>query len=292
MISVITVNFNQTALTLDLLQSCQQWEGQELECIVVDNASEENPTERILSQFPEVSVLVQTDNRGYAAGLNIGMQAARGDYFLLLNNDTLVTANMLDHLLAVFQEQADVGIVSPKICYANQPNRVQYAGMTLLHPITGRNRMIGHQQIEAGHWNHRSQTGYAHGAAMMLSRESWETVGPMDESYFLYYEELDWSARFRKAGYSIWCEGKTKILHRVSASVGEGNPIKSFYYYRNRRKFMRSHQTAFSYSLFLVYSFVIMYPLALLRHFRKPAHLRAIIQSMFAPTNRLPQQGQ
>ena len=96
-----------------------------------------------------------------------------------------------------------MGVVSPKIRYHSHPHIIQYAGFTEVNPFTGRNKMIGLMEEDQGQFDTPGDTAYAHGAAMMVKREVVEKVGLMPDIFFIYYEELDWSAHIRRAGYQV-----------------------------------------------------------------------------------------
>jgi hypothetical protein len=102
-----------------------------------------------------------------------------------------------------------------------------------------RNRSIGFGEKDKGQYDTAHPTPYAHGAAMMVKREAIEKVGLMPECYFLYYEELDWSMIFTRAGYSIWYEPACTIYHKESQATGQNSPLKTYYLTRNRLLFVK-----------------------------------------------------
>ena len=102
-----------------------------------------------------------------------------------------------------------------------------------------RNRSIGFGETDKGLYDLAHPTPYAHGAAMMVKREAIDKVGLMPECYFLYYEELDWSMMFTRAGYSIWYEPACTIYHKESQSTGQNSPLKTYYLTRNRLLFVK-----------------------------------------------------
>lgn len=246
LISIITINYNSLRVTCELLESTKKLTYRNFEIIVVDNASKEDPTETITSHFPEVKLLVNTKNLGFAGGNNSGMALAKGDYIFIVNNDTEVTENLLEELLKPFQQDESIGVVSPKIRYFDHPNIIQYAGFTVINPITGRNKTIGDKEYDQGQYDKPSYTPYAHGAAMFLKREVIEKVGMFADVFFLYYEELDWSARIQQAGFQIQYQPGAVIYHKESISVGKSSTLKTYYLTRNRILFMRRNIKGFS----------------------------------------------
>jgi len=246
LISIITINFNNAKVTCEFLESTRYLTYRNFEIIVLDNASKENPTPIIKQNYPDVNLIINTTNLGFTGGNNIGIEAAKGDYLFIVNNDTEVTPNLLEKLLSPFAKDHSIGVVSPKIKYFSEPNIIQYAGFTPINPLTGRNNSIGDREPDKGQYDTPSYTAYAHGAAMFLKREVIEKVGVFADIFFLYYEELDWSARIQNAGYRIYYEPNAVIYHKESLSVGKNSTLKTYYLTRNRILFMRRNMRGFS----------------------------------------------
>jgi GT2 family glycosyltransferase len=283
LISLITINYNQAVVTCDMLESTRQLTYPNFEIIVVDNGSLENPTERIRQgNFPNVTVIVSPDNLGFSGGNNLGLQHAKGDFYFFLNNDTIVTPNLLETLLEPFRRDSTIGVTCPKIRYYDQPNIIQYAGYYPLNSYTGRTWAIGLMEPDNGQHDQSGPTYFAHGAAMMVSQLVLERAGSLDDSYFLYYEELDWSARIRRAGFQIYYQAEALIYHRESMSVGKMNPMKVYYHTRNRLWFMRRNVAGFPLLIFYLYYFGLAIPKALIQYLIRwqPAYLKAVIDAI------------
>ena len=148
-----------------------------------------------------------------------------------------------------------IGIVCPKIRFAWSNNPIQFADYTPLSRITVRNQAIGFGEEDYGQYEKAHPTPYAHGAAMLIKREAIEKVGLMPECYFLYYEELDWSMMFSRAGYEIWYEPASTIYHKESQSTGNNSPLRTFYITRNRLLFVKRNNL--SATRFLSYIYLI-----------------------------------
>jgi GT2 family glycosyltransferase len=202
--------------------------------IVVDNASKLNETSIIQKQFPQVKVIRSDKNLGFAGGNNLGMKAAKGKYIFLINNDTLFKDFNVESLITRLEASPNIGIVCPKIRFAWGTSPIQYAGYTPLSKITVRNQAIGYGEEDKGQYNTAHPTPYAHGAAMLIKRDAIDKVGFMPEDYFLYYEELDWSMMFTRAGYKIWYDPTCTIYHKESQSTGQNSPLRTNYITRNR----------------------------------------------------------
>lgn len=239
-ISIITLNWNTTEITCDLLRSIKEhYSCKNLEIIVVDNASEEDPSAWVKEVCPEAVVIRNQNNLGFAAGNNVGIRAAKGNYLFIVNNDTVFTPGLLQGLLNIFKQYPDAGVACPKFHYFFEKGTIEYAGYSEVNIFTGRNSMIGHLEKDNGQYDRISQTTYAHGGAMMVPRKLIEEVGPMPEQFFLYYEELDWSEQIKKKGYKIYYQPEALIYHKESMTTGKSSPLKTFYLTRNRILFMR-----------------------------------------------------
>lgn len=234
-ISIITINYNGLKDTCELIETLPI-EDDSIEVIVVDNASVQDEASIIEQRYSQVTVIRSPKNLGFAGGNNLGIQASHGKYLFFINNDTLLRHQTSDirHLIHRLESFSKIGIVCPKIRFAWGNNPIQFTGYTPLSKITIRNQAIGFGEEDHGQYNTPHSTPYAHGAAMLIKREAIEKVGLMPECYFLYYEELDWSMMFTRAGYEIWYEPACTIFHKESQSTGQNSPLRTYYITRNR----------------------------------------------------------
>lgn len=275
-VSIVTINYNGLELTRKLLSSLAKVSYPNYEVIVVDNASKESPA-TLSSEFPWIKLILNPINEGFAGGNNRGFEVADGAYLLMLNNDTEVPVNFLEPLVSRFLSDERIGVVCPKILYFDNPKIIQYAGYTPIHSITGQGFGIGFNENDQGQYDEARETARAHGAAMMISRQAFEVVGPMFEDYFLYYEEMDYNASISKAGFLTWYEPKSFILHKESMTVGAFSEMKMYYMSRNRLMYMRRQIDWPLFGLALLYYLFIAVPknsLVLIIR-RKFPHLRA-----------------
>src|ERR1700712_403389 len=127
LVSIISVNYNSLPDTLEFLASVRALTYPSIETILIDNASRENPEATIKAAFPEVNVIVSKDNLGFAGGNNLGLRVAKGEYFLLLNNDTLLKPDFVTAMVDFMVAHPDAGMASPKVLYPDGKT-IQYAG--------------------------------------------------------------------------------------------------------------------------------------------------------------------
>ena len=263
-LSIITINYNGLKDTCALIETIPF--NDKMEVIVVDNASKSDEATEIERQFPNVTVIRSEKNLGYAGGNNLGIQAAHGRYLFIINNDTVFKDFKVQALIDRLESAPNIGIVCPKIRFAWGNYPIQYAGYTSLSKVTVRNQAIGFGEEDRGQYETAHPTPYAHGAAMLIKREALEKVGIMPECYFLYYEELDWSMMFTRAGYQIWYEPKCTIYHKESQATGQNSPLRTYYITRNRLLLVKRNYPPTQKWLAYAYLFCIVFPKDLLKY--------------------------
>ena len=279
-LSIITINYNGLKDTLALIETIPF--NDNLEVIVVDNASDNQEAEQISSRFPKVKVIKSDKNLGFAGGNNLGIKASKGKYLFLINNDTYFKDFNVQALIDRFDSDPNIGIVCPKIKFAWPPQPIQFAGYTPLSNITIRNQAIGFGEEDHGQYDFAHTTPYAHGAAMLIKREAIDKVGLMPECYFLYYEELDWSMMFTRAGYQIWYDPQSTIFHKESQATGQNSPLRTYYITRNRLRLVKRNYQGVIKWLSFCYLIGIVGSRDILSHLlnRRLSHLKATLSGI------------
>lgn len=278
LVSIITVNYNESLVTMEFLESVRKLSYSNIEVIVVDNASPNDDPDAIKTAFPEIQLIKSYENLGFAGGNNLGVKQSKGEFLLFVNNDTIVPEHFLEPLVETLQNDLNIGMVSPKIKFHWDPTLIQYAGYTPMNKWTIRNSSIGYHQKDDGTFDIPKETQSIHGAAMMVPRRVVDAVGMMTEIYFLYYEEHDWAEMIKRAGYKIFYQPKSYILHKESVSTGKFSPLKTYYISRNRILFARRNFKPFSLFISLVFQALVSIPKNLLKFTikREFEHLKAL----------------
>lgn len=283
-VSIITVNYNQPEVTEALLLSIEKYNTYtNIEVIVVDNGSRINKIPIWQKQYPQYQFIRSEKNLGFAGGNNLGINIATGDYFFLINNDTEITPLLIDTLVATLDANSSIGVISPLIKYYDDKNIIQYAGFTEMNYFTARNNCVGKLEQDKGQYNGIiAPTGFAHGAAMMITKAAIDKAGLMAEHFFLYYEEIDWCARIKKAGFEIWINTNALIYHKESVSVGKQSALKEYFMNRNRILFMRRNASLFQLSIFYLFFFIIIVPKNILQYIvsRKPSFILQMFKAI------------
>lgn len=256
--SIITINFNGLQDTCELIDSLYSYiKSVSFEIIVVDNASNVNEADIIQKRYTDVVVIRSEKNLGFSGGNNLGILKAKGSYLFLMNNDTFVLSDGFSALIDEMQKNQSIAAASPKILFPGEGKKIQFAGYTPLTKVTLRNNIIGIGLEDDGRWDTPSQTPIVHGSAMLFKKSAVEKVGLMPEVYFLYYEELDWSASFIRAGYELWYLPYAVVYHKGSQSTGVQSPLQAYYMTRNRLLYAYRNLTGFEKWLSIIYQLTI-----------------------------------
>jgi GT2 family glycosyltransferase len=232
LIHAVTLNWNRKQDTLDCLASVLAMEPRPTEVILVDNGSSDGTPRAVAEHFPQVRVIANEKNLGFAGGINVGLRAALdagAAYILMLNNDTLVSQDLLDLLVTTAEEDQRIGIVTPKILYTDPPDRIWYAGGKRRRWWPGFS-FPGYGKRDAARYSRRRDVELATGCGLLVRAAALRKVGLFDEaSFFMYHEDLDLSERIRRAGYRIVYEPQARMWHKESASTTPLSPQKWYY---------------------------------------------------------------
>jgi GT2 family glycosyltransferase len=264
LVSIITINYDHPEVTIDLLASLRLVTYPNIEVIVVDNASPTDDPSILKQSHPEIIFIQSATNLGFAGGNNLGVRQAKGKYILFINNDTEVDPSFLEPLVAKFESSSKIGAVSPKIKFFDHPDTIQFCGRAPMNHYTMRSHGIGHGVVDNGQFEVDTETNFVHGAAMMVPISVIREIGLMPECYFLYYEELDWCASIKRAGYELWYVHNSFLLHKESISTGKMSPFKTYYMNRARLLYLRRNVSGLTFFIAILYQILVAIPKNLL----------------------------
>ncbi len=243
MVAIILVNYNGSSDTIDCIKSLSSMREVEYEIIVVDNCSTDDSIDKLKQSQKEYSfTLLQAEqNNGFSYGNNIGIKYAKNaDFYLLINNDTVVTTDFLKKLIAEFHKNPKCGVTTPKILYYSQPNKIWYAGGSF-DQRTARSEHNHYNQNNNINEKSSQKVTFASGCCLCVSRNTIEKVGLLNEDFFLYEEDAEFCYRITEAGLEIVYIPDSVIFHKVSASTGQGSPMSQYYTVRNKYSLIRMH---------------------------------------------------
>lgn len=242
LVAIITLNWNRCADTLAFLESCARLTYPRTQLIVVDNASTDGSVKAITRHFPQVTHLVNERNLGFAGGMNVGLRhalAQGGDYVFVANNDTILAADMLDHLVCQAQAHA-ADLATPAIYYAADPDRLwslggwRRRGLLEVRQCSDDPRAVIAREPFA--------VDFVTGCGMLARRSCLESIGLFDERFFMYYEDLDFSLRARAAGCRMLAVPTAKMWHKVAVSSGgSDSPNERYHMARSSVQLFRKH---------------------------------------------------
>lgn len=257
MIAVVIVDYRSEVLSRRCLASLAALGRDDLHMFIVDNG-ECLAAEAMEADFGALTVLKPGGNLGFAGGSNLGIARAiaeGAEYCLLLNPDTLVDSDFLAPMLAVMAEDARIGMACPT--HLDEQANVTYGGATM-NWWSGRPRMIpGRRQGAGGGF---VEVPFASGAAMLLRVSAVREVGPMDESYFLYFEDTDYTRRFLGAGWKVVYVPEAEMRHAGSGVIGFRSETYVYYMARNRIRFLRRWGRWYHRLVFTLYNTTVRLP--------------------------------
>lgn len=233
-LAVVVLGWNGLALTratLDSLARCRVPAGWRARVIVVDNGSTDGSPAAIAAEYPRVDLIALPENRRFAGGNNVGLARALedgADAVMLLNNDVQADPGLYEKLLAALDENPGAGAAAPLIYHAAPTDLIWYAGGRCV-PALAHASHRGLRERDRGRYRSVEETGYLTGCCLLATAEAWRKVGLLDERYFIYAEDADWSLRARAAGYRLLFVPTARLWHEVSASSGgAANPWKIY----------------------------------------------------------------
>lgn len=224
-----------------------------VEIIVVDSASSDGTVEVLQNNYPQVTLLAQSENVGFTRGNNIGFESARGRYLLMLNPDTEIIADAIPQMLAYMENHADVGITGPHTLNSDgttQSSRRHFPTKTLaffestwLQPFAPRS-MMTHFYISDKADDAILDVDWMQGSALMTRYEIYEAVGGLDTDYVMFSEEMDWCKRIRDAGWRAIYLGTAQIIHHGGKSTGQIGAQKHIWFQESKLRYFKKYHGA------------------------------------------------
>lgn len=284
-VSVIVVNWNTRELLAKCLR-CVQDTVQRVSCeiIVIDNASSDDSVAMVRRDFPAVRLIANTENVGFARANNQGIPLAQGRYVLLLNSDAFVRPNCIDRMVAFMDAHPKAGMAGCKLLYEDgrlQPSCARFPTLLTelftafgLDKLFSRSKLFGRYLMTDWDYNDTRPVDVIMGAFMLVRREVIQQIGMLDESFFMYSEEVDWCYRCQQAGWQVLFTPEAETVHLWGGSTGSIKVETLLRLYRARVQFFRKHYgrlSAFLYKCILGLNALIRVGPGALYYLRKPA---------------------
>jgi len=238
LVSVVIPHYGGTDILGECLTSLNKCSYPNLEIIVIDNNSPDDSIQFIKSNFTEVKLIRSEFNRGFAGGCNFGVQHAKGEYLLILNNDTIHEPDWIDHLVNMLESNPNISSVQPKIKNYDNRDYFDYAGACggfmdkYCFPFA-RGRIFSTVEKDEGQYDESIQIFWASGTAFLTRKNVFDKVGGFDEILFAHMEEIDYHWKTQMLGNEIWVEPASVIYHKGAVTLPVSSPKKTYLNYRN-----------------------------------------------------------
>lgn len=251
-LSIIIVSWNVADLLAACLESLFTPENTSLsyEVIVVDSASTDHTVAMLRERYPQVTLLPQAENLGFVRCNNIGLEHAKGRYFLLLNPDTEVIGDALPRLVAYMDQNPEVGITGPHTLNTDgstQSTRrhfpsiaVGFLESTWLQALAPKS-LLDHYYITDQPDNATFPVDWVQGSALMARQEVYAQIGGLDPGYVMYSEELDWCKRAKEAGWEVHYVGHAQIIHHGGKSSEQVTARRHIHFQQSKLRYFRKY---------------------------------------------------
>ena len=237
-VSVVIPHWNNVDVLSECLESISNTDFENFETIVVDNASTDNSVAWVRSNYPNVKLIENDKNYGYAGGCNIGAEAASGDFLIFLNNDTVQEKDWISNLIKTINSDDKIAAVQPKILNYYDRNIFDYAGgsgghMDIYCFPFARGRIFSFQENDEGQYNNKEKCFWSSGTCFMVRRELFQKAGGFDDSFFAHMEEIDLCWRLYAMGFEVWVEPDSVVYHKNALTLPMYSHKKYYLNHRN-----------------------------------------------------------
>jgi GT2 family glycosyltransferase len=255
-LSIIIVNYNVNKLLFKCLSSIFRTNSKKkMEVIVVDNASRDKSTETVKEDFPQVKLIQNRKNLGFARGANQGIKASRGRYIFFLNPDALIATGELDKMIDFMEENKEVGICGPRTL---DPQRnIQYScrrfpnyltsissSQSLLFKLFPRNPLSQEYLLTEKSHREEMEVDWVSGSALLARKDMLDQIGNLDENFFIYVEDVDLCYRAKKGGWKVFYYPYAEIRHLIGASTNQERSKMIIQHHKSMYHFYQKHYSA------------------------------------------------
>lgn len=237
-VAVVILNWNGRSYLEKYLPSVLASSYSEKRVIVADNGSTDDSVSFLRTNFPEVEIIINPSNEGFAKGYNTALKQVQADYFVLLNSDVEVTKGWIEPVIELMEKDLSVSACQPKLLDEKNKIKFEYAGAAggwidaLGYPFA-RGRVLENMEEDKGQYNDIQQCFWATGAAMFVRASVYQLLGGLDEYFFAHQEEIDLCWRMQKAGGKIFAVPASVVYHVGGGTLPKGNSRKVYLNFRN-----------------------------------------------------------
>lgn len=237
-VAIVIIHWNRRQLLEQFLPALVKTTYSNYTIVIADNKSDDDSVVWVKQHYPQVQIVVNDGNYGYAGGYNKALPHVKADYYVLLNNDIEVTPNWIEPIIEVMEADKRVGAVQPKMLDYNNRTKFEYAGasggyMDTLGYAFCRGRMFEELEVDQQQYNDTKQVFWATGACMFVRAELFHKLGGFDEHFFAHMEEIDLCWRMQINGYSLKVVPQSVVYHVGGGTLNKQSPQKTYLNFRN-----------------------------------------------------------
>ena len=294
-IAVVILNWNGKTWLEKFLPTLVK-HSKDASVFIADNASTDDSVIFVREHFPEVEVIINKTNGGYAKGYNEALNQISAEYFVLINSDIEVSQNWLTHVINLMDSNKNISACQPKILDYNDKNKFEYAGASggfidnLGYPFC-RGRIFETTETDENQYNDAIEIFWATGACLFVRASHFWEVGGLDEDFFAHQEEIDLCWRLKNKGYIIMVEPKSIVYHVGGGTLDAGSPLKTHLNFRNNLQMLFKNLPINS-LLTIIPIRLILDGIAALTYLKKEKgleHLLAILKAHFSFYLKIPE---
>jgi GT2 family glycosyltransferase len=237
-VAVVILNWNGKQHLEQFLPSVTRSSYPNLEVIVGDNASSDGSVAFLKSHYPDIRIIKNKENYGFAGGYNAVLDQVEADYFILLNSDVEVTPDWITPVIELMEKDPAIAAAQPKLLSFQNRSHFEYAGAAggfldvLGYPFC-RGRVFDTVEEDLGQYNDNTEVFWATGAALFIKSSCWKEVGGLDADFFAHMEEIDICWRLKHRGYRIMYCGQSTVYHLGGGTLNAESPYKTYLNFRN-----------------------------------------------------------
>lgn len=236
--AVVILNWNGTKFLRQYLPSVVDYSLPSAEVFVIDNASTDESIAFIEQHYPQIHIVKNDKNYGFAQGYNEGLKHIEAEYYCLLNSDVEVSPAWLDSIITFMDTHKEVAVCQPKLLSYLHKDEFEYAGAAggfidkYGYPFC-RGRLFTCMEKDKGQYDDIAELFWATGACMFVRSDIYRSLGGLDDDFFTHMEEIDFCWRVKNAGYRVMCYPKSVVYHYGGGTLQTGSPKKTYYNFRN-----------------------------------------------------------
>ncbi|MEO5967057.1 MAG: glycosyltransferase family 2 protein, partial [Ferruginibacter sp.] len=238
LVSIVILNWNGAQFLKQFLPSVINSTYLNKKIIVADNASTDDSVQMLQENFPEVEIIINPYNEGFAKGYNSALKKIKSDIYVLLNSDVEVTPGWIEPIVELMQTDKDIAACQPKILSYHNKSNFEYAGASggwidsLGYPFA-RGRVFDVCEKDEGQYDDVQECFWASGASLFIRAEDFKSTGGLDEFFFAHQEEIDLCWRLKNLGKKIYAVPQSVVYHVGGGTLPKGNSKKTFLNFRN-----------------------------------------------------------